>query len=129
MSGEIMIKSRILIVDDEEDLCDMLADFLKDCGYETFMATTGAEAIALVKAARPHLMLLDIRMPEMSGIEILRDVRTIDKEIGAIMITGYQDVEIAQEALKIGASDFVTKPIDLNYLGTSVELKLKAMIT
>ena len=124
-----MIKSRILIVDDEEEICDMLADFLQDHGYETFIATTGSESLALVKAARPHLMLLDIRMPEMSGIDILRDVRSVDKEIGVIMITGYQDVEIAQEALKIGASDFVTKPIDLNYLETSVQTKLKAMLS
>jgi two-component system NtrC family response regulator len=124
-----MIKSRILIVDDEEEICDMLADFLQDRGYETFIATTGADAVALIKAARPHLMLLDIRMPEMSGIDILRDAHAVDKEVGVIMITGYQDVEIAQEALKIGASDFVTKPIDLNYLETSVQTKLKAMLS
>ncbi len=123
-----MIPSRILIVDDEEDICTMLADFLDDCGYETFCATTGKEALSLLKAARPHLMLLDIRMPEMSGIDILREVRVVDQEIGVIMITGYQDVEIAQEALKMGASDFVTKPIDLNYLETSVQVKVKAML-
>lgn len=123
-----MIPSRILIVDDEDDICAMLADFLRDCGYETFQATTGEDAIRLVKAARPHLMLLDIRMPEMSGIEILKRVRVVDQEMGIIMITGYHDIEIAQEALKTGASDFVTKPLDLDYLATSIQLKLKAML-
>ena len=122
------IPSRILIVDDEEDICEMLSDFLEECGYETFRATTGKEALSVVKAARPHLMLLNIRLPEMSGIDILRDVRAIDQEIGVIMVTEYQDVSIAQEALKMGASDFITKPLDLNYLETSVQVKIKAML-
>ncbi len=124
-----MIPSRIVIIDDEDDICLMLADFLKDCGYETFSATNGAEAMRLVKEARPHLILLDIRMPEISGVEILRKVRTIDQTIGIIMITGYHDVEIAQEALKLGASDFVTKPIDMGYLETSIRIKIKAMLS
>ncbi len=91
--------SRILIVDDEVEICKLLNDFLKNQGYETFTATTGEEALRVVKEARPHLMLLDIRMPEMGGVEILRQVRSFDHEIGIIMITGYHDVEIAQEAL------------------------------
>lgn len=123
-----MIPSRILIVDDEEDICSMLSDFLNDSGYETFKAATGMEALRYVKEVRPHLILLDIRMPEISGIEILRQVRTIDQSVGVIMITGYHDVEIAQEALKLGACDFVTKPIDMNYLETSIKTKLKAML-
>ncbi len=73
-------------------------------------------------------MLLDIRMPEMSGLDILREVRQVDQEIGVIMITAYHDIEIAQQALKAGASDFVTKPINLTYLETSIQLKLKAML-
>ena len=123
-----MIPSRILIVDDEVEICSMLNDHLRDLGYETFTATTGEKALRLVKEARPHLMLLDIRMPEMGGVEILRQIRSFDHEIGIIMITGYHDVEIAQEALKLGASDFVTKPIDLTYLETSVRVKIKTML-
>lgn len=124
-----MIPSRILIVDDEDQICEMLEDFLGGLGYETFTAMTGDDAIRLVKEARPHLMLLDIRMPETDGIEVLRSVRTIDQEIGIIMMTGYHDVDIAQRALKLGASDFLTKPIDMSYLETSVRQKLKAMLT
>ncbi len=123
-----MIPSRILIVDDEEDICDLLSDFLEDNGYETFKTNTGKEALSILKAARPHLMLLDIRLPEMSGIDILRSVREIDQEVGVIIMTGYDDIGIAQEALKIGASDFVTKPIDFKYLETSVHVKIKAML-
>lgn len=123
-----MIPSRILIVDDEDQICALLMDFLTDAGYDTLQANSGADAVRLVKEARPHLMLLDIRMPEMSGIEILKRVREIDREIGVIMITGYHDIEIAQQALKAGASDFVTKPLDLEYLATSIQQKLKAML-
>lgn len=123
-----MLNGRILIVDDEEDICRTLSDFLTDCGYEVLQATSGEEAIRLVKAARPHLILLDIRMPEMDGLEILRRVRAVDQEVGVIMITAFTDITIAQESLKSGASDFVTKPIDLDYLETSIRVKIGAMM-
>jgi len=124
-----MIPSRILITDDEEEICSTLAEYLEDKGYEVFQATNGQEALRLLKEVRPHLMLLDIRMPEQDGIEILRRVRQIDNQIGVIMITAFHDVNIAQEALKLGACDFVTKPVDLNYLDKSVKVKVKAMLT
>ncbi|TKJ42323.1 hypothetical protein CEE37_01185 [candidate division LCP-89 bacterium B3_LCP] len=123
-----MVKSRVLIVDDEEEICELLSGFLESQEYETFQATTGADAITLLKEARPHILLLDIRMPEMNGVEILRKIRSIDNEICIIMITGYHDVEIAQETLKLGASDFITKPIDLDYLATSIETKVKTLL-
>ncbi len=123
-----MTNGRILIVDDEEDICNTLSDFLTECGYEVLQATSGEEAIRLVKAARPHLILLDIRMPEMDGLEILRRVRAVDQEVGVIMITAFTDLTIAQESLKSGASDFVTKPIDLDYLETSIRVKIGAML-
>jgi DNA-binding response OmpR family regulator len=124
-----MIPSRILITDDEEEICSTLAEYLEDKGYEVFHATNGQDALRLLKEVRPHLMLLDIRMPEQDGIEILRRVRQIDNQIGVIMITAFHDVNIAQEALKLGACDFVTKPVDLNYLDKSVKVKVKAMLT
>jgi len=124
-----MIPSRILITDDEEDICSTLSEYLEDKGYEVFQATNGKEALRLLKEVRPHLMLLDIRMPEYDGIEILRKVRKIDNQVGVIMITAFHDVNIAQEALKLGACDFVTKPVDLNYLDKSVKVKVKAMLT
>ena len=124
-----MTPSRILITDDEEEICSTLAEYLEDKGYEVFQATNGQEALRLLKEVRPHLMLLDIRMPEQDGIEILRLVRQIDNQIGVIMITAFHDVNIAQEALKLGACDFVTKPVDLNYLDKSVKVKVKAMLT
>jgi DNA-binding response OmpR family regulator len=106
-----------------------LAEYLEDKGYEVFQATTGDDALRLLKEVRPHMMLLDIRMPEMDGLEILRRVRQFDQEVGIIMITAFHDVGMAQEALKLGASDFVIKPVELGYLEESVKVKLKAMLT
>jgi DNA-binding NtrC family response regulator len=123
-----MVPSRILIIDDEENICTMLADFLEDRGYETFQANTGEDAMRLIKEARPHLILLDIRMPEMSGVDMLGRIRQVDREVVIIMITAYHDIDIAQQALKNGASDFITKPIDLDYLATSIQHKLQAML-
>ena len=123
-----MIASRILIVDDEEDICKTVADFLEGKGYEIYFSTTGEEALRLVKEVRPHLILLDIRMPVMDGIEVLRRIRKVDQEVGVIMITAFHDLDIAQEALKLGASDFITKPLDMSYLEASVRVKIKAML-
>ncbi|RJP76622.1 MAG: response regulator [Candidatus Zixiibacteriota bacterium] len=123
-----MTPSRILIVDDEEDICSTLADFLGEKGYEIFTATSGEEALRLVKEVRPHLVLLDIRMPGMDGIEVLRRIRGLDQEAGIIMITAFHDIDIAQEALKLGASDFVTKPLEMSYLEESVRVKIRAML-
>jgi DNA-binding response OmpR family regulator len=123
-----MIPSRVLVVDDEEDICSTLADFLHEKGYEVHTATTGETALRLIKEARPHLILLDIRMPGMDGIEILHEIRKIDQEVGVIMVTAFHDIGIAQQALKLGASDFVTKPIDMSYLETSIRVKIKAML-
>ena len=123
-----MIKSRVLVVDDEEDICWLLCDFLSDQGYETHWATTGEDGIRLAKEVRPHLILLDIRLPGMDGITILSRVREFDRGAGIIIITAFNDIKLAQKALKLGASDFVTKPVDLNYLGTSVRMKIEAML-
>jgi len=123
-----MVASRILIVDDEEDICEMLADFLSNNSFETFWTTQGDQALKLVKQIRPHLLLLDIRLPDVNGLEILHEVQKADPALGVVMITGYHDIEIAQEALKAGASDFVTKPVELDYLLTSVRQKINAML-
>ena len=123
-----MIPSRILITDDEEEICSTLAEFLEGKGYEIFQATSGEDALRRLKEVRPHLMLLDIRMPVMDGIEILRRVRQIDREVGVIMITAFHDIDIAKEALKLGACDFVTKPIDFAYLDEGVRVKIHAML-
>lgn len=122
------IRSRLLIVDDEKDVRDTLTEFFAEKGFEAHSASSGAEAIRLLKVLRPHLILLDVKMPEMSGIETLRKIRELDREVGIIMVTGLHDERIGRESLKYGASDYITKPIDLHYLETSIMEKIQVML-
>jgi DNA-binding response OmpR family regulator len=122
------IKSRLLIVDDEKDMRDFLVEFFTEKGFEAHSASSGSGAIRLLKELRPHLILLDVKMPGMSGIETLEKIRDLDREVGIIMITGLHDQKVGRESLKLGASDFITKPIDLEYLETSVLEKIQVML-
>ncbi len=116
-------KGRVLIVDDEPDISDFLSSFFQLKGYEAEIANNGMEALEKVKTFHPHVILLDVRMPGMDGIETLRQIRETDEKVGVIMVTAVHEVTIGREALKLGAADFVTKPIDLEYLETTVMVK------
>ena len=116
--------ARILVVDDEEETCRFLEEFLRPRGYDIFSATTTEEGLRLVKSERPHLVLLDIRMPGRDGLSLLSEIKGIDREIGVIMVTAVREEEIAKEAMRLGADGYITKPIDLEYLETNILVKL-----
>ncbi len=115
---------KILIVDDEIETCKSLGAFLEPLGYQIITALNGEEALEKIKSEEPHLMLLDIRMPEMDGIEVLEHAKTLNPRMGIIMITAVQDEDIARQAIADGAHDYITKPIDLDYLESSVMVKM-----
>jgi DNA-binding response OmpR family regulator len=119
--------SRILVVDDEIEICRVLEQFLVGKGHDVAMATSGQEGLLKVKEWEPDIVLLDILMPDIKGTEVLHLVKEIDKRIGVIMITGLYDEEIGRKLLSEGADDYITKPFDLDYLGTSVTAKLLSM--
>ncbi|MDP2940530.1 MAG: sigma-54 dependent transcriptional regulator [Candidatus Omnitrophota bacterium] len=102
----------ILIVDDNKDMQFTLANILKDQGYETITASDGERAIKEVKTRSPNLVLLDIRLPGIDGMKILKEMKRIDKELIIIMLTAYGDVKNAVDAMKLGAFDYVTKPFN-----------------
>jgi DNA-binding response OmpR family regulator len=108
--------ARILVVDDEPDAVELLTEYLTMKGYTVITASNGEEALRKVKENRPHLVLLDIRMPKMDGIEVLKKVREIDNEVGIIMVTAVHEEEMGRRALELGAFDYITKPIDFRYL-------------
>ncbi|TRZ50512.1 response regulator [bacterium] len=119
---------KILIVDDEVEICNIFYDFFTPKGYEVIKATSGKEAIELVKTEKPNLVFLDIRMPVMDGMEALKKIKEIDQSITVIMVTVLKDEKTAKNALKLGAYDYVTKPLGLDYLEKAavlVELYLK----
>ena len=115
---------RILVVDDEPEACNALKEFLALKGYEVFTALDGPSALREVKMVSPQIVLLDMVMPEMDGIEVLKEIKKIDPQIGVIMVTVVTDEVKAKETLKLGAFDYITKPVDLNYLETVVMVKI-----
>jgi DNA-binding response OmpR family regulator len=120
--------ARVLVVDDEPDAVELLQEFLTAKGYEVLTASDGEEALLQVKEHRPHLVLLDVRMPKLNGLEVLKRVREIDHEVGVIMVTAVNEEETGRQALKMGAFDYITKPLDLQYLERSLWYKITTMI-
>lgn len=106
----------ILIVDDEEGLREGLSKLLEDEGYTVECAEDGEKAIEIVRSTHIDLMLTDMRMPGMSGIELLKQVRKIREEIGVIILTGYGEIESYIEAMNFGAMEYVSKPFKVNEL-------------
>ncbi len=118
---------RVLIVDDEPDAVEALQAFLTAKGYEVLAASNGEDTLRRVKEDRPHLILLDTRMPKMNGLDVLRQVRQIDHEVGVIMIAGDNEEETGRQALKLGAFDYITRPLDFEYLERSLWYKITTM--
>jgi len=107
-------KPQILVIDDEKDTCFILEDILTKEGYKVFTALDGMSGLKIVKEKKPDIVLLDLKMPEMDGIEVLRRIRKIDKNIVVIIITAYGTMDTARVAMKLGAFDYITKPCDPN---------------
>ncbi|HET7630912.1 MAG TPA: sigma-54 dependent transcriptional regulator [Gemmatimonadaceae bacterium] len=105
----------VLIVDDEPDIISFLGAFFERGGHQVLAAQSGEEAVVLVKERRPDLVLLDLRLPDISGFDVLERVR--DENPVIIMITGHGDVSLAVRAMQAGAENFLTKPIELDHLG------------
>jgi signal transduction histidine kinase len=102
----------ILLVDDEEGIRKVLGILLADMGYRVHTAATGTEALRVFEKLRPAIVLTDIKMPEMDGIELLRHLKQISPGTEVIMITGHGDMDLAIKSVKYEATDFVTKPIN-----------------
>jgi two-component system, NtrC family, nitrogen regulation response regulator NtrX len=119
------MKKRILIVDDEESIRKSLVGALTDEGYEVFDAEDGKKALDLAETARPHLILLDIWMPHMDGMEVLRRLKKDFPETAVIMISGHGTIETAVKAAKLGAYDFVEKPLSLEKIILTIDHALR----
>lgn len=112
---------RILLVDDEAVILETLGDYLGSKGHLVRTASRGEEALAAVEAGEYDLVLLDVRMPGMDGIECLRRIQQCSPTLPVILITGHGSMETVVEALRAGASDFLAKPIRLAELGAAIE--------
>ena len=115
---------RVLVVDDELSVREILSEGLASAGYQTFSAAGAAEAIELLEQERVHLVLSDIEMPGGSGLELLERIKERDSELDVVMVTGVVDATTAINAIRQGASDYVTKPFNLDEVQIVVERTL-----
>ena len=118
------MEKKILIVDDDSKICTLLEKFLIKKGFYPITATNGEGALEKVEKENPTIVLLDIKMPGMDGITVLKKIKEINEHMAVIMITGVKDESIAKEAMELGAYDYITKPFDLNYLEMSLLTKI-----
>ncbi len=116
---------RILIVDDEKNYLLVLSTLLGGEGYEVVTAESGARALTLAEAEEPDLLITDMRMPRMSGLELIREVKKRFPELPVIVMTAYGTVENAVEAMKAGATDYIMKPFENQELLITVDKALK----
>ena len=107
---------KILVVDDEYNIQEVLREFLESEGYEARTVGSGSEALQILSEFSPHIIFLDIRMPDIDGLQALRRIREIDNIVEVVMISGFATIEIARRSLEIGAADYIGKPIEFSHV-------------
>ncbi len=116
---------RILVVDDERSMRELLAIVLKREGYEVLLADNGRMAVEVLRRQPIDLVISDIKMPDMSGVEVLRAAKQVDHDVPVVMITAFASTETAVEAMRLGACDYLSKPFDVDELKLKVREKLE----
>lgn len=117
---------RVLIVDDEPVVCDLLHEGLSERGYLCTAVLNGNDALTKLAKEDFDVVLLDIRLPGMSGMDVLREIWLNHSNTAAIMITAVKDVDTAVEAMKLGAADYIVKPFDLDKVEASIHTALES---
>jgi response regulator RpfG family c-di-GMP phosphodiesterase len=115
---------RLLVVDDERSICDILGQYLRMKGYAVFIARSAEDAVAIIKQEKIDLVLSDIKMPGMSGVELLKWIRDYNRILPVLLTTGFPTLDSAIEALKLGAFDYLTKPFHLEEIGEKIKRAL-----
>jgi two-component system response regulator PilR (NtrC family) len=116
---------RILVVDDERSMRELLAIVLRREGYEVLLAENGRTALDALEREPVDLLISDIKMPDMSGVDVLRAAKQVDQDILGIMITAFASTETAVEAMRLGACDYLSKPFDVDLLKMKVREKIE----
>jgi len=105
--------AKVLIVDDQMGVRRLLFETFKEDAHEVEMASNGIDAVKLLKTFKPDLILMDMKMPGMNGIETLGQIRAIDRQVGVIMMTAYGDAQNMEQAKELGILNYMSKPFDL----------------
>lgn len=105
--------ANVLVVDDQLGVRRLLFETFREEGHRVEMAGNGNEALHILKSYHPNIILMDMKMPEMNGIDTLREIRTFDEEVGVIMMTAYGDAQNMEQAQELGVTHYMSKPFDL----------------
>jgi len=121
-----MSLGKVLIVDDEPEVRQVLQEFLSGRGYDVLVAESGSEALSMLGVDQPDLVLLDVTMPGMDGVETLRRIVALQQPVPVIMVTANADIATTSKLLAMGAVDYIPKPFDLDYLDQAVSIQVAA---
>lgn len=117
--------TKILVVDDETEIQKVLSQILVRKGYVVQTAGNGLEALKIIRKIKPDIVLLDIMMPKLDGIETLRRIKALHENVIVMMVTAYGSIKTAREAMRFGAYDYITKPFDMDFIYQIIEESLK----
>ncbi len=120
-----MSAGKILIVDDDESVREMLAEFLGHLGYQSIVAPNGREALDLLERDHVSLVISDIKMPVMDGIEMVKQIKARYPDVEVILITGFRSDFSWNQAMKLGACDYITKPFNIDLIERKVRAYFK----
>ena len=124
MGDRKKIPKRLLVVDDEESMRDLLSEYLTEYGYDVTCAANGKEALQLYQQGHFDIVLSDLFMEPMDGLELLKMIKEINPEAIFIMITGYPTIESSVEVIKKGARDYITKPFNIDEIKVKIDRAL-----
>ncbi len=117
--------AKIMVIDDEQSVCDLMRKLLEPEGFQVITETDAMKSLIVANQEKPDCVLLDIKMPKLDGVEVLSKIKSANKDVQVIMITGYGNLENAMESMKLGAFDYITKPFDLEFLKNLVQRALE----
>jgi DNA-binding response OmpR family regulator len=119
--------NKLLIVDDEAEICEFLKSFFEDRDYRVAVAQDGAQALEQAGIFHPEVVLLDIQMPGMDGLQTLKKIKEMYPRVKVIMVTAVETQEKIEEAMRLGADNYITKPLSLEYLEKDVQDKIEIL--
>jgi len=119
---------KIMVVDDEYEICAFLKSFFEERLYEVVTAISGEEALKKIEKERPQVILLDLKMPGKDGIEVLKEIKQRYPKIKVIMVTAVETSDKIEQAIKLGADNYITKPLSLEYLEMDVKDKITKLV-
>jgi two-component system response regulator (stage 0 sporulation protein F) len=123
---DIGLKRKVLIVDDQNGIRVLLMEVFSNEGYDTYQASNGKLALEIVRNATPDLVLLDMKIPGMDGLDILKHIKSMNPDIKVIMMTAYGELDMIKEATDLGAIMHFTKPFDIDELRMAVNNQLRS---